>query len=269
VAIDITDRKKAEQLQKEKEEAEKLSGFVKAISGCIAHEIRTPLAIVGVNVDNLKLVLKNSSANAEQKNEAERFLKNIKFAVSSGSHIITMLLTKLHGVFNETDFVATAKFELVLIKHCINDAIKEYPFYNKESEVMVWDDQLNEGFTCRGDKVIVKQMLFNLIKNALWAIKEAGHGKIYINLKIGKDFNCLLFRDTALGVTPKAIETIFEPFAGHRKDSSGLGLAFCKIVMQLHGGAITSYSKEGEYTEFVLSFPAADVATQTRQVGKE
>jgi PAS domain S-box-containing protein len=255
ISIDITDHKKAEQLQKEKEVAEKVSKAVEAISGSIAHELRTPLSIVGINTDNLKIALTNFSASVEQKKEIENIIKNIKFAIKSGAHIITMLLTKIRRIFCKVDSVDLTTFESVSIMCCINSVIEEYPFCNNESEFINWDNKSNKDFAFKGDLILTKQILFNLIKNALRAIDALGRGEIYINLKTENDFNCLVFKDTAAGMSPKAMETLFEPFIGHSKDSSGLGLTFCKMIMESYAGDITCISKEGEYTEFTLSFP--------------
>lgn len=253
ISFDITDRKRVEQLQKENYALEKVSKLVKAISGGIAHEMRTPMSIVGINADNLSAIMKNLSCN--NKNIIMDMLKNIKFAVKSGSHIVNMLLTKLHRAFCEENIDSQKKFPIESIKNTINEAIKEYPFYYNERDYITWDYKSNEDFIYKGDVIVIKQILFNLIKNALWAIKEADRGEIYIFLKKGAAFNYLVFKDTALGISSKVIGTLFEPFIKYRKNGTGLGLYFCKTSMQTFGGDITCDSKEGEYTEFTLSFP--------------
>lgn len=253
ISVDITERKKAEQLQKENYALEKASKLVKAISGSIAHEMRTPMSIVGINADNLSAIIKNSSCN--NKDVIMDMLKNIKFAVKSGSHIVNMLLTKLHRAFCKENPESHKKFPIESIKNSLNEAIKEYPFYYNERDYIIWDYNSNEDFIYRGDNTVIKQIIFNLIKNALWAIKEADRGEIYIFLKKGASFNYLVFKDTALGISSKIISTLFEPFVKYRKNGTGLGLYFCKTSMQTFGGDIICDAKEEEYTEFTLSFP--------------
>ena len=257
ISIDITDRKKAEQLQKEKEVVEKISKALEMLSGCIAHEIRTPLAGINVNVDNLRLVLDKlplDSSNTEQINKIKNFAANIKLVIKNGRNIIDMLLVKLRCVLNKQ--IDNQRLASHSIKSCINDAIKEYPFDEAENDIVVWDEQVNEDFTYVGDNLLTKHILFNLIKNALRAIKEVDRGKIYFGLKCDKKFNYLIFRDTASGIPVKVLNTLFHQFSSGSRDGAGLGLAFCKMVMQSYNGDITCDTKEGEYTEFTLNFPA-------------
>ncbi|HBY55399.1 MAG TPA: hypothetical protein DEG23_01090, partial [Coxiellaceae bacterium] len=260
-ATDVTDRKKAEQLkieklQAEKEMAEKISHTIELISGNIAHEIRTPLSIISINIDRLQMELNKilfAHHNIEQKNKIKNFADNIKFAVKNGSSIITMLLTKLHGIFD----VKRAGIELKpnSIKQSIDNAIKEYPFYKNENKFIVWSEQKNQDFIYLGDNLLTKHVLFNLIKNALRAIKEAGHGEISINLDSDNQFNYLIFKDTASGIPAENLDSLFKQFHIKNKGGSGLGLAFCKMTVQSYGGDITCDSKKDEFTVFTLSFP--------------
>ena len=253
ISVDITDRKKTEQLQKET--TEQISRAVDVLSNCLAHELRTPLAIIGINADSMKLELKKliGSDETEQKNKIETCVDNIKFAIKRSSNTIDMLLMRLRSILGGQ--INNLKFKPVSIKDCINDAMKEYPFYNNEQEAIVWDDKLNKDFTYIGSDLLTKHILFNLIKNSLRAIKEVDRGKIYITLKHDGNFNYLLFKDTGSGISTQILESLFEQFKGNGQDGSGLGLSFCKRTMKSYGGDITCDSKEGEYTEFTLSFP--------------
>ena len=58
-----------------------------------------------------------------------------------------------------------------------------------------------------------------------------------------------------MGISVNVLKSLFQSFHSHSKSGTGLGLAFCKMTMESYGGNITCNSKEGEYTEFVLSFP--------------
>jgi PAS domain S-box-containing protein len=257
VYTDMTDKKEMEKCQKEKRAMLKqISQAVEILSGCIAHELRTPLSIVDMNVDRLQLEVKQCIEHTEDKTVGERLEKlidNIKFAVKSGINIVDMLLVKLRGVLSRR--FNTQEFTKVSIKKSIEDAIHEYPFYGDEAKLIVWDSAANEDFEYRGNDLLTKHILFNLVKNALRAIKEANKGKIYINLSSDENFNYLTFKDTAMGVPAEILESMFAPFRSKTKGGAGIGLAFCKMTMQSYDGDIKCNSKEGEYAEFVLSFP--------------
>lgn len=82
-------------------------------------------------------------------------------------------------------------------------------------------------------------------------------GDIVIKLKSGKKFNQLIFIDTASGIPENFLPKIFDLAASQASAQGGMGvgLAYCKAIMQAYGGAISCVSKEKQYTEFKLSFP--------------
>ena len=165
ISVDITDRKNAEQLKSEKEATEQVLRAVKMLAGCIAHEIRTPLAIISINTDNLynEIVNLNQSEFSEQlhkeKNKINNIINNVKFAVRSASNVVDMLLIKIRSVFSEQ--AIDAEIEYDEIKSCINEAINEYPFYDNEREMVVWDSNSNKDFTYKGNNLLTKHILFN------------------------------------------------------------------------------------------------------------
>lgn len=63
-------------------------------------------------------------------------------------------------------------------------------------------------------------------------------------------------KDTAKGAPPEVVENLFKSFYSKRRGGTGLGLTFCKKIMNSFGGDITATSVEGEYMQFLLSFPA-------------
>jgi signal transduction histidine kinase len=96
-----------------------------------------------------------------------------------------------------------------------------------------------------------------LLKNAFKIIYEEGKGKITISFKQTQENNQLIFTDTAKGISKDLLPTIFDIFVTQDQThkGAGLGLAFCKMVMQAYGGKITCKSQKGKYTTFILSFP--------------
>jgi signal transduction histidine kinase len=101
-------------------------------------------------------------------------------------------------------------------------------------------------------------MLVNLVKNAREAIRDNGNkGTITIETKTGKNYNQLIIRDNAIGISKEFLEKMFTPFETKKstRGGAGLGLLFCKMVMESYHGSITCDSKPGKYTELVLNFP--------------
>lgn len=101
-------------------------------------------------------------------------------------------------------------------------------------------------------------VLFNLLKNAIYFIRKAGKGQIYIWIESTTQENTIHFKDTGMGIRPENISKIFEPFfTADTNKGTGVGLAFCHMTMQALGGGIRCESQWHEYTEFILTFPGA------------
>ncbi|MEI8055372.1 MAG: ATP-binding protein [bacterium] len=240
-SVDITDHKKIEKLQTEKEVAERTSKFMQRLAGSIAHEIRTPLAIISINADLLERI---QCVNVKHTDDGarEKYFKAIKHTIKSASRIIDNILTTIRALSSEK--ITKDDFQYLSIADTVESVLEMYPFLPHE-KLLVYFEKTKD-FTYYGNKILTQHMLFNLVKNALLSIKEAGKGKIKIQLEKGKTNNKLIFADTSLGITEK--ET--------KKAGTGLGLAFCKMVMRSYGGDISCISKPEKHTEFTLSFPS-------------
>ncbi|CAL7962485.1 Histidine kinase [Gammaproteobacteria bacterium] len=249
-SIDISNHKKIEKLQNEKEIAERTSKFMQRLAGSIAHEIRTPLAIIGINVDLLErtqcFIAKHIDEGAK-----EKYLKAIKHAIKSASIIIDNILTMIRTL--SSGEMIKNEFQYLSIAESVKSALEIYPFLHHEKTLVYFEK--SKDFVYYGDEILTQHMLFNLIKNALFSIKEAGKGEIKIQLEKDKTNNNLIFTDTALGIAEKELPHIFDRFEA-KKAGTGLGLAFCKTVMHSYGGDISCTSKLGKYAKFTLSFPS-------------
>lgn len=251
ISIDISDRKRIEKLQTEKEIAERTSKFMQRLAGSIAHEIRTPLAIIGINVDLLERT-HCSVAKHNDEEVKEKYIKSIKHAIKSASRIIDNILTMIRTL--SSGETIKNDFQYLSMTESIEGVLEIYPFLSHEKTLVHFEK--SKDFVYYGNKILTQHMLFNLIKNALLSIKEASKGEIKIRLEPGKTNNNLTFTDTALGIAEKELPHIFDQF-GAKKAGTGLGLAFCKMVMHSYGGGISCASKLGKYAEFTLSFPSS------------
>jgi two-component system, OmpR family, aerobic respiration control sensor histidine kinase ArcB len=253
VSIDISGHKKLEKLQKEQAIVEKTSKFMKMLSGSIAHELRTPLAIVGVSADLLSISPAFVGADDDEKILIEKRFKSIKYAIKSASCIIDSMMIVLKTLSSGVNLNSNLK--RLAIADDINNLLQSFPLLDHEKSLFVVEFGTVKDFFYNGDKILTQYMLSNLIRNSLHAIKEAEKGEIKISLGTSSSYNILKFIDTALGISVAELSDIFNQFTSKKQLGSGLGLAFCKEVMQIYGGDISCNSKLGEYTEFVLRFP--------------
>jgi signal transduction histidine kinase len=109
-----------------------------------------------------------------------------------------------------------------------------------------------------GDRVQVETVLHNLIANAVDALKnKAGERRIVLAAaRHDESFVRVTVTDNGPGLAPAARAALFAPFASHKPEGLGLGLAISRTIVEAHGGALWLADKDGG-AEFCLTLPVA------------
>jgi two-component system CAI-1 autoinducer sensor kinase/phosphatase CqsS len=171
--------------------------------------------------------------------------KAIAHQVDRSNAVIDMLLAS-----SRMERIDTSEFVPCKLGLCVTEAVETYPFKGRDRDRVHVTQNGDHEFV--GSETLMVYVLFNLLKNSLYAINVRGKGDIYITL----DGPVLTFRDTGCGIPPKVIQRIFEPFYTTKKSQgAGIGLAFCQRAVRAFGGSIACTSQEGESTTFTLTFP--------------
>lgn len=255
-------------LSNEKEQQAK-SLAARALGGHVAHELGNPLTTISVAARETKAYV---PALIETYREAKRqgldvppisenhlqFLGKVgrmtEVEVDYSLMVIDMMLKKAGAKtvgMDERD-----QFNAI---DCVQTAIARYAYKSSEEQDCI-SIQPSPDFAVYANEILFRHIIFNLLKNGLYAIKAArrrGAGAIRIWAEPGDRTNRLHIRDNGIGMSPKTAARVFDPFFTTRDKGTGLGLHFCHDVMQHFGGDIACHSCDGQYTEFVLSFPAA------------
>lgn len=116
------------------------------------------------------------------------------------------------------------------------------------------------------DERILRQVLLNLVSNAVKFTPEGGH--VRVTARIGPEMGITVaVTDTGIGMTSEEIGQALEPFtqidSGYAKAhaGTGLGLPLARAMMRLHGGNLTIASAKGQGTEAILTFPESRTAS--------
>ena len=99
----------------------------------------------------------------------------------------------------------------------------------------------------------VEQVFFNVLKNALEAMKDGG--AVTITLASDDDWVSVAVRDTGLGMDAEQLAHLFEPYRTTKEKGTGLGLMISKRIIAAHGGTIDAASRPGAGTTFTVRFP--------------
>lgn len=110
------------------------------------------------------------------------------------------------------------------------------------------------------DPVALEQIVHNLLRNALQALEEVPAAERALTLSVaGSEGSAVLaVRDTGPGITPEALERLFEPFFTTRRGGLGLGLTLCQSLAQAMGGSLTAANATPRGAEFRLALPLAE-----------
>ncbi len=105
------------------------------------------------------------------------------------------------------------------------------------------------------DEQLIEQILINLIKNSIDALKGRDNAEIHLNAFYNKRGHFTIqVTDNGPGIIPDVLDKIFIPFFTTKTSGSGIGLSLSRQIMRLHGGTITAHSKPEEETIFTLTF---------------
>ncbi|MCD6040028.1 MAG: histidine kinase [Gammaproteobacteria bacterium] len=247
---------------KENSEKLKLQG-VRAVGASIAHELRTPLTSIDLGIAGAKEYLPTLMEAYLTAKEQGIAVKPIK---PSHYETLTTLLDDLqketqysHTIINillmnaKQNLISDSNFKLCSMNGCISDAIKRYPFKEKEPELIHWNSQ--NDFMFYGDQLVMTHVIFNLLKNALYFIEAERKGEITLWYETKEGHNILCFKDTAKGIPAAAISKLFDRFYSTIPNGTGLGLSFCKMALNSFEGDITCKSRYREFTQFDISLP--------------
>lgn len=104
------------------------------------------------------------------------------------------------------------------------------------------------------DSKMLEQVLLNLLKNSVQALKLTTNKKINVSCKQENDKNIIIVSDNGCGINEENIEKVFIPFYTTKETGSGIGLSLSRQIMRLHGGTISIRSKLDIETVVRLEF---------------
>ncbi len=230
-------------LREEKERMEK--SFITFVS----HEMRSPLVVIRQYIESLKAI-----AGDRFDKDVSDIIERCSIRIQSLEELIEhwLDLSKIeNGTFAQ-------KKEPLRLSDVISRSAEEMIPVCKESGILLEVNVPEDLFQIVGDEESLVRVFINIIGNAIKYTPEGG--KISVSARNGEYYVIVDISDTGVGIPQDKLPFIFEPFfrAGGKEErhrGSGLGLTFCKKIMDSHGGEISATSKEGEGTTCTLIFP--------------
>ena len=220
--------------------------------GVMAHELRTPLATVNLMGDVLRTLARNDPPEHKSRkiDDLATRLQNLVRSMNRQidtqiSNAQLMRLPREPRQIDATDLV--------------NEVIKNYPYQSsRERDCVRLHVQSN--FSFLGSRALFAQVLTNLLKNALHSLASASSapkpGGLRLDVGLHQGKGRIAVSDHGVGIGHEQKARIFEPFFSTQSGvGHGLGLTFCKNVVEAANGSISVRSEPAMGAVFMIDLP--------------
>ena len=211
----------------------------------LAHEIKNPLTPIQLSAERLR----------------RKYLGKLppedSVVLERATHTIVQQVEAMKTMVNDfSDYAKPSKLQLepLQVDGFLNEVVALYE--GGTQRVVLRPDA--PGLTIEADPVRLRQVMHNLLKNALEAVGE--NGLIEVSSRIGaeegNDFVEIVVSDNGPGFDPGMIGQVFEPYVTSKTKGTGLGLAIVKRIVAEHGGVISAENPPAGGGRVILRLPA-------------
>lgn len=218
----------------------------KRFNSSVAHELKTPLAVIKTNIDVLK------SSNCKSLEEYDKTLAVVEKSILKMNLIIETLL----DIIRQENAPLN---EIVSIDEILEDIVDDLSIIANKKNIKLKLNSYNIKNKIKGNEIMLYRAFYNVIENSIKYNKINGS----IDILCYQDLNTIEVKviDTGSGIKEEDYDEIFKPFYrcegidSYSKNGVGLGLSLTQSVIKLHGGEINVKSKLNEGTEFTFILP--------------
>ena len=257
VLRDMTERRRTEQLMREKEDRLKqqeselvhMQRLTTAgeLTAMMAHEINQPLGAIANYLGGIQL--RFSAVLKAHAGLQDAIAESLRLAQRASDIIQT-----IRGLVRPRADERKAIDLLALVSETLSLLGPELE--RRHIELVTWFPQSLPPFIAQ--RIQLQQLLLNLILNAAEAMAETpvGQRRLVIAMRVLADSRVgISLSDTGHGLTSEQAQRIFQPFVTSKSDGIGLGLSICKSIVEAHGGEIEAQSEAGKGATFTVQLP--------------
>jgi nitrogen fixation/metabolism regulation signal transduction histidine kinase len=224
----------------------------------LAHEIKNPLTPIQLSAERLRrrYLEKMAPDDAEILDRATRTIVNQVEAMK-----------KMVNAFSDYARAPHISLEALDLNQIVQEVLDLYRGSDLNVHLVEQLDAVDSRI--EGDAGRIRQLLHNLLKNALEAVRETENGEICIatrnEARSGLDQIVLSVTDNGPGFSPGIMDNLFEPYVSTKPKGSGLGLAIVKKIVEEHAGTISAESLETGGAQVVVRLMLSGEAAASQQ----
>lgn len=219
-------------------------GAWKEMARQVAHEIKNPLTPMKLSLQFLQRAAQNPGSDIQtlSKRVADMLIEQID------------QLAKIASDFSQFANIHHTELETFEISEILNQLLL---LYNTEENMEISYHPSTQNNVIRADRMQIRRVLTNLIKNALESARDGQHLRVSLREETVEKNVLITVKDNGVGITPEQAAKIFVPNFTTKSSGTGLGLAICKGIVEKAGGQIWFESEMERGTTFYVSLPLA------------
>ncbi|MCG5477692.1 two-component system sensor histidine kinase NtrB [Sinorhizobium alkalisoli] len=250
--IDITDSKRAARLARAQDESMARTGRLVTLgemASTLAHELNQPLSAIASYSAGLANLLQQGKAEPAVLGPA---VEKLSLQANRAGQIIRRI----------QDFARKREphFGRLRLRDVVTDTIGFMLADARENRVRVVTELTDVG-TVMADRILLEQVLVNLIRNGMEAMAEDRRtgDRLVLRLLKGADGHALIeVEDQGGGIAPEVAGRLFDAFTSTKEQGMGMGLNICRSIVELHRGHLAHRPGAGGGTVFTVTLPLAD-----------
>jgi len=242
IGIDVTERRA---LEKRAADAEALSAMG-TLAMNLAHEIRNPLNAAVLQLNLLRRqVDKLGAVDADDRAALHKRAEIVGDEIGRLNRLLTefLELARPRGIAREPVHVASL----------VGDVLDLELDSAKERGIAVHRELAQDGCVAIGDREKLKQVVINLVVNAIEAMKNGG--TLTAKVACSTDRVSIEIHDTGPGIDPQDLASVFDPFFTTKEAGTGLGLTIVRKIVDQHAGEVHLESERGKGTRVEVTIP--------------
>lgn len=253
--LDITDRKRVEELNRQQEEKLQASARLATmgeLSSMLAHELNQPLAAISSYTVGALNMLERAAGSGEDVKPG--MLRHALEQARQQAQRAGQIIRSVHEFVKKREPLR----QEVTIRSVIANVHALIELQARQAGVVL-RVQLPPGLPpILADRVLIEQVLLNLTRNAIQAMQDTVPDQRALRIEAvhTDDQVAVSVIDRGHGISPEVAERLFSPFYSTRAEGMGMGLSICRTAIEFHGGTLSHAPHPAGGTVFTFSLPA-------------